>query len=104
MITVTYFKSHRGYERFTMEGHANFNPGQDIICAAASGLAWALVGVLDNIPELQKHINIQSGSLQVEIVPFFEDHKQQLLDMAFETVIIGLKQIEKKYPDFLNVL
>ena len=32
----------------TMEGHANYSDGNDIVCAAASAIAYSWLGFLDN--------------------------------------------------------
>lgn len=105
MIHATFIRGSRGFEEFHLDGHADYNPGNDIVCAGVSALAYTLLGALDNIEGLDKRfIRIESGKLDIEINPFIDHMKQVQVNTIFQTILIGILQIEKKYPDYVQVI
>jgi len=86
-----------------LKGHAGYNPGNDVVCAGISALAFALVGTLKNIQDISfTRLQYQNG-VTVEIEPFADETEQAVVDAVFMTVLIGLKQIEKQYPNHIQV-
>ena len=84
---------------FAMEGHAGYNPGNDIVCSAASALGQALYGYLDNNRDkiTVDRMDKDKGQMHISI-----KGNASLLP-AFEVVILGLMQIAKKYPEHVSV-
>jgi len=85
---------------FSMHGHANYNPGNDIVCAGCSAICYALLGMLAN---LQDHIESldtieESGNVEVLCVG------DEMTKMAFTMAVVGILQIEKKYPNYVRVI
>ncbi len=105
MVEVTFVKGDYGFETLRVVGHAEYNPGNDIVCSAISALTQALVGTLQNIKglEFNKKI-IQDGNVTVELAPFVDEEMQRIVDTIFLTVLIGLKQIEKSYPQNIHIV
>jgi hypothetical protein len=86
-----------------LTGHAGYNPGNDVVCAGISALAFTLVGTLKNINGISfARLQYQDG-VTVEIEPFVDATEQLVVDAVFMTVLIGLRQIEKKYPEHIRV-
>lgn len=87
--------------RLFISGHAGFNSnGGDIVCAAASALGFALLGFLeqrDNGGEIDCDWLVESGRLDITATRNAET------DIAFEMTMIGLCQLERKYPDNVRV-
>ena len=86
--------------KFGVTGHAGYNPGNDIVCSAVSGLAHALYGYPENSRDKIRAIgrmDKDKGQMQIRI------KGDDSLLPAFEVVTIGLKQIAKKYPDHVSV-
>ena len=83
------------HDRVTLSGHAGFAPrGQDIVCAAASALVYALIGALeeqDNIRELV----VRPGHVTVAAK---EGGKAE-----FAMVRCGLGQLAARYPDCVQI-
>ena len=80
-----------------MDGHADGDP---IVCSAISGITYALLGYLINATEdglaipykndvAPGHVDIMYG-IDDDIIP------------VFHMFMIGLMQIEKKYPDLIR--
>lgn len=85
---------------FRAEGHANTAPhGQDIVCAAVSVLTQtAALGVSKH---LQKKVLIEqkSGALVVKLA----EQPDVLTEAVFQTMLIGLKEIEKINPKAVHI-
>jgi uncharacterized protein YsxB (DUF464 family) len=83
----------------SMTGHADYNAGNDIVCAGCSALYYALIGTLEN---KDAHVNnfIESSESGYAKVSFSGDLVSRTV---FETVIVGLLQIEKTYPDNVSI-
>lgn len=80
-----------------MEGHANYSDGNDIVCAAASALAYSWLGFLDNYcPDYKSET--KSGYLNVKC----KDYSNEV-ETAFAVIHIGLAQLELKYPNCIKI-
>jgi uncharacterized protein YsxB (DUF464 family) len=84
---------------FAMEGHAGYNPGNDIVCSAASALGQALYGYLDNNRDKIAVDRMDKGKGEMHI----SVKGDTSLLPAFEVVTLGLMQIAKKYPEHVAV-
>ncbi len=103
MVTVQFYRDNQGFTAMELTGHAGYNPGNDVVCAGISALAFALVGTLKSIDGISfTRLQYQDG-VTVEIEPFADAEEQAVVDAVFTTVLIGLKQIEKKYPGHIRV-
>ncbi len=81
----------------TLEGHANYTDGgDDIVCAAVSGLFYALCGYLANLEDGRMCLErLRSGSATLSCALCGEE--------AMHLVFIGLFQIMLTYPENLSV-
>ena len=86
-----------GRFRLILSGHAGYSEGgADSVCAAVSGLFYALVGYLSNVKKEGLVIrSMASGSGDVEC----SEEGEEAMKLAF----IGLLQIALGYPDHLSV-
>ena len=80
----------------TMEGHANYSNGNDIVCAAASAIAYSWLGFLDNYC-YDYTSEEDSGHLYVR----YNNSKE--MNIAFVVIYIGLLQLEKKYKNCIKI-
>jgi uncharacterized protein YsxB (DUF464 family) len=103
LVEAIFKKGSYGFEECHIEGHAGYNPGNDIVCSAVSALGYALVGALKNINGLSIREMQAENGIDVIINPFIEPSRQRAVDMVFTTVYIGLKQIEQAYPGHVQV-
>ncbi len=78
----------------SIKGHAGFNPGNDIVCAGVSTLAYALINTL--IEDMTKFdFNDTPGNFHIvihEITPYVH---------MFE---IGIKALAEHFPDNVEVI
>ena len=84
MITANFSRDESGL-RMSVQGHAEYSSGgDDIVCAAVSGLVYALLGYLAN------------EAVEFKINAFGSG-------VAMKLCCIGLLQIALSYPDSLAV-
>lgn len=79
--------------RVEVKGHAEYNPGNDIVCSAVSALVQSLEGVI--MMESDKFdIESRSGYVNMEYKGFIKETKMLLM---------GLLRISKAYPNHVIV-
>lgn len=83
-----------------LNGHAGYNPGNDVVCAAVSAIVYTVAGWVENhrddLTRVDKHL-YSSG--KTDILVSGNDKAQAV----FEAAAIGLLQIEVRYPCYLRV-
>ena len=111
MVDIVFVKdANNNYIGADIKGHANYNPGNDIVCSAVSALGYALIGALNNSVDDVYVKAENSGEIMCRLKedefdnyylipnPFEESN------IIFETIYIGMLQIEKAYPDNVSVV
>lgn len=102
MVKVLITKEDSYYKSFTMEGHAGFNPSNDIVCSAISVLGYTLAGSLNNkFPNYPPHEikSLESGLVDIT----FKKCSGIEFNTIIETIILGLLQVELKYPENITI-
>ncbi len=91
-------RSHVGQERrISIKGHAEYNPGNDIVCAAVSALAQTLVQNLTDIGADVKG-RVEPGDFEI-----VSSDSNPLVRFAFDMTMTGLKMIANTHPKHVNV-
>src|SRR5574343_188032 len=89
-------------------GHADYDPGNDIVCAGISTLFYTLLGALLNVKDkYDKQITIFFSENQGLINCVFIKSKmlaKYQISIILDTVYLGMKQIELKYPDNVRII
>lgn len=96
---MTRVYAERDGNRYTIyaNGHATGSPE---VCAAISGLLYALAGYVRNASDgstLSYDERLESGNVQLHF------RGGEGAGGAFDMAVIGLKQIEAKYPELVSV-
>ena len=98
-ILVEVAKANDSY-RLSLRGHAEYNPGNDIVCAGVSAIAYALAGYIINAPgHVREMIALSLESGEAEISVRGDERIAAAIDMA----LIGILQISAKYPQKVQV-
>ena len=95
MIEI-YAQRKGSYYRLFVTGHADYHPGEDIVCAGVSALTGALIGFARG--------NAQCRHLRTHLAPgeaFLACRGG--LGSAFDVVVDGLCRIAASYPDHVRV-
>lgn len=101
MIEIKIFRASDGMvEGFHVTGHANTAPhGRDIVCAAVSALTQtALLGIGKYLGR-EVDFAVRSGSLEMKLIAA----PDELTSAVFETMILGLHEIEKINPKNVRI-
>ena len=94
MINIKLKGEDKKYE-ISAEGHAMFNPGNDIVCAAVSCLFYTFIGFLGNCNEAEHSFELSSGKALILA--------EGDIEQAYKMFVIGLLQLEKSYPDNVKI-
>ena len=74
------------------DGHADFCPGRDIVCAGASALVCALAGALDQLGAQGVQRTLRAGHAAIAA----DDRTD--VRAAFTVAVTGLRQLAAAYP------
>ena len=77
------------------DGHADFCPGSDIVCAGASALMCALAGALDTLGAQGVQRTLSAGHAAIAA----DDRTD--VRAAFTVAVTGLRQLAEAYPCLL---
>lgn len=75
-----------------VNGHADFCPGRDIVCAGASALVCALAGTLDVLDAQNTQRTLSAGHADIAA----DDRAD--VRAAFTVAVTGLRQLSAAYP------
>ena len=102
MIEVTYY---RNINRLVMVGHAGAGAvGEDIVCSAASMLAYTLAANVERLVECgqarEPVISMREGDTVItcNAVRRYRD----LVTVVFDSVVMGLDMLAIKYPENIS--
>ena len=93
MITVTYEKKENEV-KITIKGHAGYNPGNDIVCAACSALFFTLMEEM-NLTRREMALRIMEGDSFIQVLEPDET--------AIRVIMNGYKMIADTYPEHVTV-
>lgn len=96
-LTTVTIRRAPGRCRLTAVGHATGNPA---VCAAVSGLVYALAGYLKN---LERAGAVTLGQLRLEPGDAVVEASGSAACPPFGMAAVGLMQIAEKYPKQVNV-
>lgn len=99
MITITIQKIKEVYD-IRLKGHANYQPGNDIVCAAVSALTFALAQkAVDMDAEEKGHIierQIEPGDTRIAFLP--GKTAEEEWKIALSTIVEGYNLIQAVHP------
>jgi len=85
-------------------GHSGYAPsGSDIVCAAVSAIVQTAILGLKNVPGVDVKDRIGDGKLECRIVRATGAGAQCQVDAITTTMVLGLKDIEKSYGEYVQV-
>jgi len=95
-------KQIRSYEA---SGHCEFEEkGKDIVCSGASTLLQVSILGMNKYCNIEPEVSISEGNL-ICVIPEAEDTLiERDLQTILETMVIGLTEIERQYPEYIKVM
>lgn len=106
MLTVIITRNAKGkIVEFEAKGHADFaKSGEDIVCAGVSALLQSAITGLQEYVKINLNITKEKGQLKVKIEEINQESIQFLTDAILETLVLGLKGIEKEYSKYMKLI
>ena len=104
MVTIESSNRKNHYE-FKIQGHAEYNPGNDIVCAGISALTFTLAQSLINMQErnafYQLDYRLDKGNawIRADVRPPY----MQEMNTVVETILTGYIMMESRYPDHVKL-
>lgn len=103
MITVTYRKK---YNMLHIEGHAySGEAGHDLVCSAASILAYTLAANLENAKACgyvkEVHLDMKPGDAVVRCTP--AKKYQNTVELVIQTILTGFSLLARDYDRYIKL-
>lgn len=107
MIDVHYIRQGEIY-MVEIIGHADYaSPGEDIVCASSSMLAYTIQGAAETLPqaEVKRVIELKPGygTILLKMIPGATHETLQKVENMIEMVMIGYTLLAETYPNHVNV-
>ena len=104
MVKIRVFRDSKGFIwEFEIKGHSGFGKqGEDVVCAGVSALGYTAVGALAELAGIKSYSE-KEGYMRCCIPGDVKEHLKPLIKIILETVIIGLKQIENSYKEYVVI-
>jgi uncharacterized protein YsxB (DUF464 family) len=80
-------------------GHALYNPGNDIVCAAISAFTYNLYNSINLLTWNYASVDDDNNTL----VLTFKDAEDYDTNLLVQSYILGCKAVAKEYPDHVKV-
>ncbi|HKL73633.1 MAG TPA: ribosomal-processing cysteine protease Prp [Clostridia bacterium] len=106
MISIIISKGTQGIEAVEIKGHSGYaKSGKDIVCSAVSAITQtALLGLKEvSTREVDFTINNEVGYLKFSVPQFSSEIEKIKQQTVLETMVIGLRDIQKGYDAFVKV-
>ncbi|MDD3692586.1 MAG: ribosomal-processing cysteine protease Prp [Oscillospiraceae bacterium] len=105
MVTVKFNKKGNRH-KITIEGHAGYNPGLDIVCSAVSMLSFTLLQALKDEHENGnlRYLNMRHDSGNVHVVADTKKLFCERLQTIINTIFLGFELLAAKYPEHVELL
>lgn len=104
MVEVTYSREYLphnyiGYH-LSATGHAEYEPGNDIVCASVSALFYTLANYLEYIGAEDLEGSDEEKDFHIDCKALFHD---KAVHTSFRMMVFGLQLLAEQYPDNVSV-
>lgn len=104
MIHVRVTRAGGIVSQVTVRGHAGSAPkGEDLICSAVSALVQTFCFSLQRLLQLDVKVDVLDGYLSVHVPAEVQAETKEKVTLLADSMLVGLDEINKSYPGFLNV-
>ncbi|MCL1833994.1 MAG: ribosomal-processing cysteine protease Prp [Leptospirales bacterium] len=88
-----------------VSGHSGLNKkGSDILCSAVSALSQTFILTVARILQIEQQLKREDGYLSSRIdLNGLSSKSREKLKLLFESLLIGLFEIDKEYPDKIKI-
>ena len=103
MISIEFYKKQNNIVKFVMKGHAEYSEGDDIVCAAASSVAWMTVNGIENVAGIHCGYETGDGYIFFVLPDDLSNSETQNADLLLNSFFMYIKELESQYPDYIKV-
>ena len=103
MIKADFFKKQGSIVKFVMDGHAGYSEGDDIVCAAASSVAWCIVNGIENVAGINCGYETGDGYIYFVLPDDLQKSDTLKTDLLLDSFLMYIKELESKYPDYIKL-
>lgn len=103
MIRVDIFRKENNIVKLEMNGHAEFSDGDDIVCASASSVAFAVLNGIENVVGVKVGYETGDGYLFFVLPDDISEKEQDKVNVLTESFFLFIKELETQYPAHVKV-
>ncbi len=103
MIRVDIFRKENNIVKLEMNGHAEFSDGDDIVCASASSVAFAVLNGIENVIGVKVGYETGDGYLFFVLPDDINEKEQDKVNVLTESFFLFIKELETQYPAHVKV-
>lgn len=104
MTTVTVFSREPGELGLRVQGHSGSAPyGEDLVCAAASILAWTLVEATQEEPGYNALFMANEEQTIIEVSCCPDEEKQDACRVLYDTILTGYQLLAEREPEHIEI-
>lgn len=89
--------------RIEVDGHAGYNPGNDIVCSAVSALTYTLANVLTSMVSKNIRVRFDNGYAVVSVEPEDTAESRAEIENTISTIMTGYCLLEDQHPNNVKV-
>lgn len=91
-------------ESITISGHAGFaNPGEDIVCAAVSGISFGMINSIDMLLGVELPAEQGKDGFLRCTVPSLESAVHEKVQLLLDGMVASLQSVAIEYGKFVKV-
>ena len=103
MIRVDIFRKKNNIVKLEMDGHAEYSEGDDIVCASASSVAFAVLNGIENVVGVNVGYETGDGYLFFVLPDDINEKEQDKVNVLTESFFLFMKELESQYPAHVKV-
>ena len=103
MIKVDIFRKNSNIVKLEMDGHSGYSDGDDIVCASASSVAFAIANGIENVTNVKFGYETGDGYLLIVLPDDLNKDEQDKVSILTETFALFIKELESQYPAKVQV-
>lgn len=104
MINITFQKKDKKIVSFNISGHAeSVDEGYDLVCCAVSAISITIANGITEILNIDAPTKVEDGFLSLNLKDVSKA-KVEECQVLLETMVLGLKNVEDSYGDYINII
>ena len=103
MIKVDIFTKENNIVKIEMDGHSGYSDGDDIVCASASSVAFAIANGIENVMNVKFGYETGDGYLLLVLPDDMNKDEQAGVNILTQTFSAFIKELESQYPANVKV-